>query len=80
MVVKKIKKNSKVFAKLPQTDEEFYKIADALVEWAEKDSSLEFNEFPLSLRILPGKFLELTKLNDYFSQAYYLALEQLAIE
>jgi len=79
MATKKSKKNNseikKIFTKLPQTDEEFYKIADDLVEWSKKDSSLEFNEFSLSLRIIPDKFLELTKLNDYFSQAYYFALE-----
>lgn len=73
----KAKKNKIIFAKLPETEKEFKKMSDDLVEWSREDTSLELNEFPLNLGITPTKFVGLIKLNNYFAEAYEFALEMI---
>lgn len=78
-MTKKLKKNKYVreFINLPST-EDLYNIADMLVEWSKKSSSLEFDEFSLSLGISPDNFFELKKKNKYFCDAYDFAMEVIA--
>ncbi len=81
----KIKKP--LFGKEPETEEEFQALGNTLVLWAEKESSLNIDEFPLSHRILPEKLKEFAKKSDYFDRALQFALsvigtrrERLAME
>jgi hypothetical protein len=70
----KAKINTPIFGKEPETEEEFYTLGNSLVVWAEKEDSINIDEFPLSLRILPEQLKEFAKKSDYFTRALKIAL------
>lgn len=60
--------------KIPETESELHSLADALIEYAAKETSLDLNSFPLGLNINPIAFKKLGEKSEYFSDSYEIAL------
>ena len=57
-----------------ETDKEYQKLADNLLAFAQKETSLDINVFPLALMIKPDDFFEFSTRSTYFANAYDTAL------
>lgn len=75
-MARKIKKDS-LLGKLPTTETEFRLLAEELIQWAQLDSSLQINDFPISKMISPKLFHELAQKSDYFMKVYDIALHMI---
>ena len=67
------------FAKKLESEEDYHKLADDLLTFAFKESSLDINEFPLSLMINPKDFTTFTEHSSYFADAYDTALRMIGV-
>lgn len=73
---KKIKNfaSSTMLAQIPTSEYDYRILADELIQWAELDNSLIFDEFALLKKITPMHFHELPEKSEYFAQAYNYAM------
>jgi len=62
------------FAKKLESEEEYRKVADDLLRFAQKESSLDMDEFPVSLMISPKSFAAFSEHSEYFAIAYDTAM------
>ncbi len=62
------------FAKTLATEDEYRHMADKLLVFAQQESSLDINAFPLSLLINPATFVGFSQDSEYFSNVYDTAL------
>ena len=61
-------------ARFPQDEKQWKKIADEMQEWADLDTSINFDEFPLSLGYSPSRFKKWKENNADFSEAMEYAM------
>lgn len=71
---RKINVNVNILGNEPQSPEEFQAVANKLIKWAQKEDSINIEDFSLSLLISPKTFAEWVNKSDYFSSAYDIAL------
>jgi len=69
--------NKYKFAKKLESEEEYQDMADKLLEFAKKESTLDINTFPLSLMINPDDFITFRDQSEYFKKAYDTALRMI---
>ena len=60
--------------KEPANGDEYRLLANALVQWAQKDTSLNINDFFLNLLLSPNSVKNFFGESEYFSRAYDIAL------
>lgn len=66
--------NKYKFAKKLESEDEYRKMADDLLTFALKESSLDINTYPLGLMINPKDFATFVEHSPYFADAYNTAL------
>lgn len=72
-----LQNNKYKFAKKLGGEDEYRKLADDLLGFALKESSLDINTYPLSLMINPKDFAAFAEHSSYFADAYDTALRMI---
>ncbi len=68
-----------ILGREPKTDKEYRAMANALIQWAQQETSLCIQDFLLNRLISPDCFTEFAKKSDYFARAYEIAIHMIGV-